>query len=83
MSLMFNDVSSQVKADISWIIFYIIGWGRTSEGGSLPGILQHVNVPVLTLDQCRGMKYRASRITPNMVTLLRLKCFYGFYGLLS
>lgn len=43
--------------------------GRTSEGGSLPGILQHVNVPVLTLDQCRGMKYRASRITPNMVKL--------------
>jgi Trypsin len=45
----------------------VVGWGRTSEGGSLPGILQHVTVPVLTLDQCRGMKYRASRITPNMV----------------
>lgn len=45
----------------------VVGWGRTSEGGSLPGILQHVNVPVLTLEQCRGMKYRSSRITPNMV----------------
>lgn len=48
--------------------FSVIGWGRTSEGGSLPGLLQHVNVPVLTLDQCRNMKYRASRITPNMVS---------------
>ncbi|CRL05275.1 CLUMA_CG018249, isoform A [Clunio marinus] len=45
----------------------VVGWGRTAEGGSLPGILQHVNVPVLTLEQCRGMKYRASRITPNML----------------
>lgn len=45
-------------------------WGRTSEGGSLPGILQHVTVPILTLDQCRNMKYRASRITPNMVSAI-------------
>lgn len=45
----------------------VIGWGRTSEGGTLPGILQQVQVPILTLDQCRGMKYRASRITPNML----------------
>lgn len=53
--------------DPSGKIGTVVGWGRTSEGGSLPGILQHVSVPVLTLDQCRGMKYRASRITPNMV----------------
>lgn len=53
----------------------VVGWGRTSEGGSLPGILQHVNVPVLTLEQCRGMKYRSSRITPNMV---RRKTFLQF-----
>lgn len=44
-----------------------MGWGRTSEGGTLPGIVQHVNVPILTLQQCRNMKYRASRITANMV----------------
>lgn len=46
----------------------VVGWGRTSEGGTLPGIVQHVDVPILTLDQCRSMKYRASRITSNMVS---------------
>lgn len=44
-----------------------VGWGRTSEGGTLPGIVQHVRVPILTLSQCRSMKYRSSRITSNMV----------------
>jgi len=44
-----------------------VGWGRTSEGGALPGIVQHVNVPILTLAQCRSMKYRSSRITANMI----------------
>lgn len=46
----------------------VVGWGRTSEGGTLPGIVQEVNVPILSLAQCRAMKYRASRITPNMVS---------------
>lgn len=46
-----------------------IGWGRTSEGGTLPGIVQQVNVPILSLSQCRSMKYRSSRITSNMVCL--------------
>lgn len=46
----------------------VIGWGRTSEGGTLPGKLQQVNVPILTVNQCRNMKYRASRITTNMVS---------------
>lgn len=31
------------------------------------GVVQHVEVPILTLNQCRSMKYRSSRITPNMV----------------
>ncbi|KAL7026002.1 hypothetical protein ACKWTF_013737 [Chironomus riparius] len=53
--------------DPSGKVATVIGWGRTSEGGSLPGLLQHVNVPILTLDQCRNMKYRSSRITPNML----------------
>jgi len=44
-----------------------VGWGRTSEGGALPAVVQHVQVPILTLDQCRSMKYRSSRITPNML----------------
>lgn len=51
-----------------------IGWGRTSEGGTLPGIVQQVNVPILSLSQCRSMKYRSSRITSNMV------CFFFSYN---
>lgn len=65
----------QETVDPSGKIGTVVGWGRTSEGGSLPGILQHVNVPVLTLDQCRGMKYRASRITPNMVKTHSINIF--------
>ncbi|XP_064072607.1 trypsin-1-like isoform X2 [Vanessa tameamea] len=45
----------------------VVGWGRTSEGGQLPAIVQEVRVPILSLTQCRGMKYRASRITNNML----------------
>lgn len=45
----------------------VIGWGRTMEGGMLPGVVQEVQVPILTLTQCRSMKYRASRITTYML----------------
>ncbi|KAG7309981.1 hypothetical protein JYU34_004504 [Plutella xylostella] len=45
----------------------VVGWGRTSEGGQLPAVVQEVRVPILSLQQCRGMKYRASRITSNML----------------
>lgn len=45
----------------------VIGWGRTAEGGMLPSIVQEVQVPILTLNQCRTMKYRASRITNYML----------------
>lgn len=45
----------------------VIGWGRTAEGGMLPGIVQEVQVPILTLSQCRAMKYRASKITNYML----------------
>lgn len=47
----------------------VVGWGRTSEGGQLPAVVQEVRVPILSLTQCRGMKYRASRITNNMVKM--------------
>ncbi|GAB0093130.1 venom serine protease-like [Sergentomyia squamirostris] len=57
----------QETSDPAGSIGTVIGWGRTSEGGSLPGTLQQVKVPILTLAQCRNMKYRASRITPNML----------------
>lgn len=33
----------------------------------LPGVLQEVQVPILSLQQCRTMKYKASRITTNML----------------
>ncbi|KAL9693689.1 hypothetical protein quinque_012974 [Culex quinquefasciatus] len=55
------------RSEPSGQIGTVVGWGRTSEGGTLPGIVQHVDVPILTLDQCRNMKYRASRITSNML----------------
>ncbi|GLV32013.1 uncharacterized protein CBL_07772 [Carabus blaptoides fortunei] len=45
----------------------VVGWGRTSEGGMLPGIVQEVAVPIWSLTQCRAMKYRASRITNYML----------------
>lgn len=45
----------------------VVGWGRTAEGGMLPGIVQEVQVPILSLNECRAMKYRASRITSYML----------------
>ena len=45
----------------------VVGWGRTSEGGMLPGLAHEVQVPILSLQQCRQTKYRASRITANML----------------
>ncbi|KAL6422446.1 hypothetical protein ACFW04_010628 [Cataglyphis niger] len=45
----------------------VVGWGRTSEGGMLPGKVQEVQVPIYSLTQCRKMKYRANRITENMI----------------
>lgn len=45
----------------------VVGWGRTSEGGMLPTVVQEVEVPILTQNQCKAMKYRASRITNYML----------------
>ncbi|XP_023287913.1 transmembrane protease serine 9 [Orussus abietinus] len=45
----------------------VVGWGRTKEGGMLPGEVQEVQVPILSLQQCKQMKYRANRITGNMI----------------
>lgn len=44
-----------------------MGWGRTSEGGMLPAKVHEVQVPIYSLTQCRKMKYRANRITDNMI----------------
>ncbi|XP_053605582.1 trypsin-1-like isoform X2 [Plodia interpunctella] len=45
----------------------VVGWGRTSEGGQLPAVVQEVRVPILSLAQCRRKRYKASRITSNML----------------
>lgn len=55
------------SADPAGKLGTVIGWGRTTEGGMLPGIVQEVQVPILTLHQCRAMKYRASKITNYML----------------
>lgn len=39
-----------------FLLFLTIS-GRTSEGGALPSVVQHVEVPILTLNQCRNMVY--------------------------
>ncbi|XP_068082928.1 trypsin-1-like [Anabrus simplex] len=55
------------KEDPAGKVGTVVGWGRTSEGGELPGVVQEVQVPILSLDQCRKSKYRPSRITSNML----------------
>jgi len=39
----------------------VAGWGRLSEGGSLPSILQYVSVPIVSNDKCQAMFLRAGR----------------------
>ncbi|KAK5650380.1 hypothetical protein RI129_001409 [Pyrocoelia pectoralis] len=57
----------RVSEDPAGKLGTVIGWGRTMENGMLPGIVQEVQVPILTLQQCRAMKYRATRITTYML----------------
>ncbi|KAL5235896.1 hypothetical protein ACI65C_003306 [Semiaphis heraclei] len=45
----------------------VVGWGRVSEGGNLADVVQEVQVPILSLAQCRASKYRPQRITNNMI----------------
>lgn len=45
----------------------VVGWGRTGEGSTLAGEAREVQVPIYSLTQCRKMKYRANRITENMI----------------
>jgi len=39
----------------------VAGWGRLSEGGQLPSILQYVSVPIVSNDKCKSMFLRAGR----------------------
>ncbi|GJQ83319.1 hypothetical protein Trydic_g15957 [Trypoxylus dichotomus] len=39
----------------------VTGWGRLSEGGSLPTVLQEVHVPIVSNDNCKSMFLKAGR----------------------
>ncbi|EEB19051.1 predicted protein [Pediculus humanus corporis] len=39
----------------------VTGWGRLSEGGTLPSVLQQVSVPIVSNDKCKSMFLRAGR----------------------
>lgn len=39
----------------------VTGWGRLSEGGILPSVLQQVSVPIVSNDKCKGMFLNAGR----------------------
>ncbi|XP_059482706.1 trypsin-1-like [Neocloeon triangulifer] len=45
----------------------VVGWGRTSEGGVIPSHVMEVQVPILSLSDCRKMQYRPSRISSYML----------------
>ena len=62
-----NRIDFSSDGDPSGRVGTVVGWGRTSEEGVVSAIVQEVQVPILSLQQCRQMKYRPQRITPNMV----------------
>ncbi|XP_054262250.1 serine proteinase stubble-like isoform X2 [Macrosteles quadrilineatus] len=39
----------------------VTGWGRLSEGGTLPSVLQEVTVPIVSNEKCKSMFLRAGR----------------------
>ncbi|CAK1585188.1 unnamed protein product [Parnassius mnemosyne] len=39
----------------------VTGWGRLSEGGVLPSVLQEVQVPIVSNERCKSMFLRAGR----------------------
>merc|ERR1711892_752457 len=45
----------------------VSGWGTLKSGGNLPDILQYVNVPLMTNDDCKKTGYGTSNILPSMV----------------
>lgn len=45
----------------SSFFFAVTGWGRLSEGGTLPSVLQQVQVPIVSNDRCKMMFLRAGR----------------------
>ncbi|XP_075147111.1 trypsin-1 isoform X2 [Haematobia irritans] len=53
--------------DPSGRIGTVVGWGRTSEGGELPAIINQVKVPIMSITECRNQKYKSTRITSTML----------------
>lgn len=51
------------KCSLFFFIFFfaVTGWGRLSEGGTLPSVLQQVQVPIVSNDRCKMMFLRAGR----------------------
>jgi len=45
----------------------VSGWGTLKSGGNPPDILQYVNVPLMTNDDCKKTGYGTSNILPSMV----------------
>ena len=46
----------------------VAGWGRLSEGGVLPSVLQHVQVPIVSNEKCKDMFLAGGRheVIPNI-----------------
>ena len=45
----------------------VSGWGATSSGGSQATVLQVLNVPAMTNEECRQTAYGESQITDAML----------------
>merc|ERR1712129_366331 len=45
----------------------VSGWGTLKSDGKLPDILQYVNVPLMTNDDCKKTGYGPNNILPSMV----------------
>lgn len=47
---------------MNFFLFELVtGWGRLSEGGTLPSVLQEVSVPIVSNEDCKKMFLRAGR----------------------
>lgn len=45
----------------------VVGWGTTKAGGSTSNVLQEVDVPIMSNEDCKKTAYGESRITANML----------------
>lgn len=45
----------------------VIGWGRMGERKKSSNILQKVDVPIISNEDCKEMGYQPEKITSNMI----------------